>query len=98
VGTTGELRNRQDAIRLLDTVCEFLMQSEPSNPAPLLIRRAQRLIGSDFLDIMRDMAPDGLGQIEVIAGLKGATPSPTGGGRFISPDLALHAFVKENPR
>jgi type VI secretion system protein ImpA len=46
------------------------VHNEPSNPAPLLIRRAQRLIGSDFLDIMRDLAPESLVQINTIAGLK----------------------------
>jgi type VI secretion system protein ImpA len=66
----GALRTRQDAMRALDAVCEFLSRSEPSNPAPLLIRRAQRLIGSDFLDIMRDMAPESLAHIEAITGIK----------------------------
>ena len=71
----GALRNRQDALRALDAVCDFLSRSEPSNPAPLLIRRAQRLIGSDFLDIMRDMAPESLSQIETIVGIKGSAAS-----------------------
>jgi type VI secretion system protein ImpA len=66
----GAMRSRQDALRALDAVCEFLSRNEPSNPAPLLIRRAQRLIGSDFLDIMRDLAPESLVQINAIAGLK----------------------------
>ena len=69
-GDIGALRTREDALRALDAVCEFLSRSEPSNPAPLLIRRAQRLIGSDFLDIMRDMAPESLAHIEAITGTK----------------------------
>jgi type VI secretion system protein ImpA len=69
-GAVGAIRSRQDALRALDAVCEFLSHNEPSNPAPLLIRRAQRLIGSDFLDIMRDLAPESLVQINTIAGLK----------------------------
>jgi type VI secretion system protein ImpA len=69
---TGALRDREDALRALDAVCRFLERAEPSNPAPLFIRRAQRLIGSDFLDIMRDMAPDSLGHIELITGQKGS--------------------------
>jgi type VI secretion system protein ImpA len=68
----GVVQSRQDALRALDAVCEFLARSEPSNPAPLLIRRAQRLIGSGFMDIMRDMAPDSIAQIEAIAGIKPA--------------------------
>jgi len=68
----GVVQSRQDALRALDAVCEFLARSEPSNPAPLLIRRAQRLIGSGFMDIMRDMAPESIAQIEAIAGIKPA--------------------------
>jgi type VI secretion system protein ImpA len=75
-GIGGELRNRQDAVRVLDSVCRFLEHNEPSNPAPLFIRRAQRLIGSGFLDIMRDMAPDSLGQIELITGQRGSAAAP----------------------
>lgn len=74
----GALRTRGDALRALDAVCEFLSRSEPSNPAPLLIRRAQRLIGSDFLDIMRDMVPDSLGQIEAIAGIRHGSTDKAG--------------------
>lgn len=65
----GELRSREDAIRLLSKVCEFIERTEPSNPAPLLIRRAQRLMTMNFLDIMREMAPEGIDSISKIAGL-----------------------------
>ena len=64
----GALRTRADALRMLESICEFLERTEPSSPAPLLIRRAQRLIGTGFLDIMRDMAPDSLPHIELITG------------------------------
>ncbi len=65
----GEIRSREDAIRLLDRVCEFMERAEPSNPAPLLIRRAQRLISKNFIEIMEDLAPDSLGVIKGIAGI-----------------------------
>ncbi len=64
----GALRNRDDIVRTLDRVCDWIEKNEPSNPAPLLIRRAQRLMSKSFLDIIRDLAPDGLSQIEKIAG------------------------------
>jgi type VI secretion system protein ImpA len=72
----GELRSRADAVRVLDAVCRFLERYEPSNPAPLFIRRAQRLIGSDFLDIMRDMAPESLAHIELITGRRDSAAPP----------------------
>ena len=64
----GALRHRDDVVRTLDRVCEWIEKNEPTNPAPLLIRRAQRLMGKSFMDIIRDLAPDGLSQIENLAG------------------------------
>ena len=69
-GASGTLRTREDALRMLESICQFFERSEPSSPAPLLIRRAQRLIGTGFLDIMRDMAPDSLSHIELITGAR----------------------------
>lgn len=65
----GVLRNREDAIQALDKVCQWLELNEPSNPAPLLIRRAQRLMSKNFLDIIRDLVPDGIDQIAKLAGV-----------------------------
>lgn len=67
-GRSGEIATRQDAVETLDKVIRFLEKTEPGNPAPLLIKRAQRLIGVSFLDIMSDLAPDALGTIENITG------------------------------
>lgn len=66
----GEIRSSADAMRVLDSVCKFFELTEPGNPAPLLIRRAQRLINKNFVEIMQDLAPDSLSQIRNIAGLK----------------------------
>ena len=65
---TGEIRSRDDAIQMLEVVCNYLERHEPSNPAPLFIRRAQRLIKKSFLEIVRDLMPDSLSQLEKLAG------------------------------
>jgi type VI secretion system protein ImpA len=67
-GGPGELRTRDDAVRMLEMVCRFMEQHEPSNPAPLLIRRAQRLVQMNFLEIVKDLLPDSLSTIEKLAG------------------------------
>jgi type VI secretion system protein ImpA len=64
----GEIRSREQAVRILDFVCRYLEQHEPSNPAPLFIRRAQRLISKNFIEIMTDLVPDSLPQLERLAG------------------------------
>lgn len=70
-GATGGIRNRADAVRELERVCDWIERNEPSNPAPLLIRRAQRLMNKSFIEIMRDLAPSGVDQVELIAGPQG---------------------------
>jgi type VI secretion system protein ImpA len=68
-GTPGSIATRDDALQALDRVCEWIERHEPTNPAPLLIRRAKRLMTKNFIDIIRDLAPDGLSQVERIAGV-----------------------------
>ena len=69
VRTSGDIRSRADVSRMLDDICEFIERTEPANPAPLLIRRAQRLMTKNFVEIIQDLAPESLGQIRQIAGL-----------------------------
>lgn len=66
--TAGALRTRQDALRLLDAVIDFLQRTEPGNPAPLLIARAKQLIGVSFIDIVHNLAPGALDAIETVVG------------------------------
>jgi type VI secretion system protein ImpA len=69
VAGAGPLRTRDDAVNALEKVCEWIELNEPSNPAPLLIRRAQRLMSKNFMDIIRDLVPDGVDQIAKLAGV-----------------------------
>lgn len=63
-----EITTRADALRLLDLVTHYYQRFEPSSPLPLLIERARGLADKNFLDIVRDLAPDGLGQAQVVVG------------------------------
>ncbi len=65
---TGELRSRDDVIRTLDRVCAYFRAHEPSSPVPLLLERAKHLVSKDFMEIVRNLAPDGVGQVETIRG------------------------------
>ena len=64
----GRIATREDAIEALNKVCDWIERNEPSNPAPLLIRRAQRLMSKNFLEIIRDLLPEGLDVVEKLAG------------------------------
>ncbi len=65
---TGEINSREDVIRALEKSCEFFSRNEPSSPVPILLKRAQKLISMDFLDIVRDLAPGGVQEVEKIRG------------------------------
>jgi type VI secretion system protein ImpA len=68
-GLAGEVQTRDDVIRALDKICRYCEKYEPSSPLPLLLRRARRLVTMDFVEIIRDLTPDGVSQIEVIGGI-----------------------------
>ena len=70
VSAPGEIRTREDAIRVLESVCKYIERTEPTNPAPLLIKRAQRLMSLSFLDIIKELAPSGMDQVELITGIR----------------------------
>jgi len=62
------INNRTDVINMLDKICEYYSTHEPSSPIPLLLKRAQRLVSKSFVEIMQDIAPDGVSQLRVISG------------------------------
>jgi type VI secretion system protein ImpA len=64
----GTITSREDVVRLLDRVCEYYERNEPSSPVPLLLKRCKRLVSANFLDIVRDVAPDAVRQVETLRG------------------------------
>jgi len=65
---TAQVTTRADAQLMLEKVKQYFTQHEPSHPAPLMIDRVQRLIELDFMEIIRDLAPDGVNQLQNIFG------------------------------
>ena len=69
IAAMTSVTNRADAMRLLDLVAEYYRSYEPSSPLPFLLDRARRLAEKNFIDILRDMAPEGLGQAQTVVGM-----------------------------
>ncbi|MBM0106734.1 type VI secretion system protein TssA [Steroidobacter sp. S1-65] len=69
----GGIRSREDATRALDAVADFFRTNEPSSPVPLLIERAKRLVGKDFLAMLEELAPDALDQAKAASGVRDNT-------------------------
>ena len=68
-GLSGSVTTREEAIRAIDLVCEFLERSEPTNPAPLFLRRGRQLIGHNFLQLLKALAPHALGGVAEMVGV-----------------------------
>jgi type VI secretion system protein ImpA len=66
----GQVQSRADALHLLEKIKGYFQLYEPSHPAPLMIERLQKLINMNFLQIVSDLAPEGLRQLEVILGTR----------------------------
>ncbi len=65
---TGQVTSKQEVLKALDMIVNYYEQNEPSSPVPLLIRRAKRLVGKSFVDIIRDLSPDAMSQVRMVSG------------------------------
>jgi len=72
---SGEINSREDVVRVLDKICLYYERCEPSSPLPLLLQRSKRLVSANFMDIVRDLAPEGLAQVENLRGKDGSESS-----------------------
>jgi type VI secretion system protein ImpA len=66
---TGEIRSREDVVAALDRICQYYNRYEPSSPLPLLLARAKRLASKNFLEIVKDLTPDAVAQIQNLSGV-----------------------------
>jgi type VI secretion system protein ImpA len=66
------LNSRDAVVKAMDAICAYLERHEPTNPAQLLVRRARKLMGMGFLDIVKEMSPDGVNQVMFIVGAENA--------------------------
>ena len=65
----GAIRSIADVKKTLDQVITYYEKNEPSSPVPVLIKRAKRLVGADFVSIIKDIAPNGMDNVEIVAGI-----------------------------
>ncbi|MWD29966.1 type VI secretion system protein TssA [Aquicoccus sp. SCR17] len=65
----GAIRSPEDVTAALDRIMTYYARQEPSSPVPILLGRAKRLVGADFMTIMKDMAHEGVDEVRKIGGL-----------------------------
>ncbi len=69
-GFVGGINSPADVSNALDRIIAYYHRAEPSSPVPLLLERAKRLVGADFMSIMMDMAPAGIQNVNLIGGIE----------------------------
>jgi type VI secretion system protein ImpA len=68
-GLGSSIDTREDALRAIDMVCSYLERTEPTNPAQFFLRRARRLVDKNFIELVRELAPESLEQVARIMGV-----------------------------
>lgn len=68
-GLSGQINSREEAIRAIDMICAYIERAEPTNPAPLFMRRARQLIGQNFLQLLKALAPQALSEVASMVGV-----------------------------
>jgi type VI secretion system protein ImpA len=66
----GGINSPTDVQNALDRIIGYYERCEPSSPLPLLLLRAKKLVNADFLTIVRNMAPSGIENVNLIGGLE----------------------------
>jgi type VI secretion system protein ImpA len=64
----GPVRGTDDVLRMLEEICAWYARNEPSSPVPPLLRRASRLVGLSFAELLRTLAPGGLSEFQQLSG------------------------------
>ncbi len=67
---SGEIQTQEQALMLIDKVIYYFEKYEPSSPIPLLLKRANRLVSRNFMEIIEDFCPNALDQVRVISGFE----------------------------
>lgn len=64
-----EINNRGDVIKAIDKICDYYTKNEPGSPVPLLLNRAKKMVDQDFMQIVQELSPDSVNQMQYILGV-----------------------------
>jgi type VI secretion system protein ImpA len=67
---SGEINSREDVVRMLDKIASYYKREEPSSPVPLLLERARRAVTMNFMELLQELAPDGVQHFTAVSGAR----------------------------
>jgi type VI secretion system protein ImpA len=65
---TAKIRGPHDVLLRIDEICEYFERNEPSSPVPILLKRARRLVGMNFADVLKNIAPNAMSDLQTLVG------------------------------
>ena len=63
-----DVASRDDVLRAIDAICAYYEAHEPSSPVPLLLLRGKRFVTMSFLEILKEMVPESIANVQKITG------------------------------
>lgn len=64
----SSIKSRDDVVRILELICAYYRENEPSSPLPLLLNRAKSIVHKDFLEVLEELVPDSISMTEPVFG------------------------------
>lgn len=65
---TGEIQSNDDVRKMIQKICDYYAANEPSSPVPILLQRASKIVGLDFLALLDNLTPNGKSVMETFVG------------------------------
>jgi len=72
------VRSLADAAAALAAIAAYFVRKEPSNPALLLVRQAEQLMGKSFIEVMQILVPSQMEQAAIYIGKEQTLQLPLG--------------------
>jgi type VI secretion system protein ImpA len=66
----GTITTQSDVVKALDAICAWYEANEKSSPVPYFLKRAKRLVGQDFMSIVKDVARNAEDQVKELFGTR----------------------------
>ncbi len=56
ISIRGAVKSREDVLRVIDSICSYYQQVEPSSPVPYVLRRAQKMVKMNFVETVQELS------------------------------------------
>ena len=58
----GRVESRDDVVKAIDAIADYYQRREPASPIPIALRRVRGWVSMDFMEVLRDIAPNSVSE------------------------------------